>query len=112
MDTTAQLNVATTAVAIAECVYCNHEGYKALYDRIAGPLGGFPGIWDLIAQCAIALETHPFVTRGNFWASVNLPDVSEAIAEAIFKLDAAPSNVDTFISEIISPLYMAEKLSA
>ena len=34
--------------------------YREIYDRLAGKLGGFTGIWTLIAQCAIELaKQHP-----------------------------------------------------
>ena len=53
---TKHLLIAENAAAISDHVHSDQSRYRELYDRLAEGLGGFPGIWNLIAECAIELE--------------------------------------------------------
>ena len=53
---TKHLLIAENAAAISDQVHSDQSRYRELYDRLAERLGGFPGIWNLIAECAIELE--------------------------------------------------------
>jgi hypothetical protein len=54
------LLIAESSAAISDQVHSDQSKYKAFYNRLAQSLGGFPGIWNLIAECAIELERqHP-----------------------------------------------------
>ena len=52
--------IAENAAAISDRVHSNPDQYHQLYGRMGESLGGFPGIWSLIADCALELdEQHP-----------------------------------------------------
>jgi hypothetical protein len=57
---TKHLLIAENAAAISDRVHSDQSRYGKLYARLGQQLGGFPGIWNLIAECAIELERqHP-----------------------------------------------------
>ena len=52
--------VAENAAAISDQVHSNRDRYRRLYRRLGEKLGGFPGVWNFIAECALELaRQHP-----------------------------------------------------
>jgi len=53
--------VAESAAAISDAVHCDNDAYTQLYEHVALNAGGFTGIWNFIADCAVDLERdhHP-----------------------------------------------------
>lgn len=55
-----EAGIAENAAAISDTVYSDRQAFQQLYDTLCDNIGGFVGIWMLIAHCAIELEDqHP-----------------------------------------------------
>lgn len=50
------LLVAENAAGISDRVHSDPARYREVYRRMGERLSGFPGLWSLIAECALELE--------------------------------------------------------
>lgn len=95
--TEALRSCAGISAAISEVVFGSKE-YDGLYRRIADNVGGFPGIWMIVADAAVEVfrreELHP-----EIWESMDLPTLSEKIGSAILQLDDAPADYESLVSK-------------
>jgi len=83
---TTELAIAENAAAISDRVHSDRSRYQQLYDAMAQRLSGFPGIWNLIAECALELEhQHPGPWDGE-WI-----ETCWAIGERILALEELQS---------------------